>query len=581
MAPCLSTPSGRSFFVRRNKMKLSNSFFYTIRDEIKDEDSKSGSLLVKSGLIKKEASGIYMFMPMGMRVKRKIEDIIRYEMDCSGASEVLMPALIPSEIFKKSGRYDSFGGDMFRLKDRYSRDYILGPTHEELFLMAAQEKIKSYRDMPFNIYQIQDKFRDEARPRYGLIRTREFTMKDAYSFDVDSKMAQISYDKMVKAYQNSFDKMKIDYRIVRADTGLMGGDLSEEFQAVTEIGEDTLVLCDKCDFGSNIEVASVLAETFDKEKENDKELIATPNVKTIEDIVKFLNIDIKKTVKTLIYNIDGNIIAFVLKGDRELNETKIQKLFKAQNVSLATDLELKKITDASFGSLGPVGLNCKIVIDNEVANMVNFVCGANKTGYHFTNVNLKDFDIYKTADIVNIKEGDKCPKCGGHIYFKRGIEIGNTFKLGTKYSEHLNLNYLDENNNLKPVYMGSYGIGIARCMSAIAEQNSDEKGLIWPISVAPFTVSITIINVKDNIQNKMALNLYDEFNKNNIDVLLDDRDERAGVKFKDMDLIGIPIQIVVGKKAVDKIVELKTRDGKISKEVKIDKIFDEVKKILR
>lgn len=562
-------------------MKLSNSFFYTIREDIKDEDSKSGNLLVRSGMIKKEASGVYMFMPMGLRVKKKIENIIRDEMNKAGANEVLMPALIPSEIFQKSNRYASFGHDMFKLNDRNDREFCLGPTHEELFVMAASEKIKSYRDMPFNIYQIQDKFRDEARPRFGLIRTREFTMKDAYSFDTNSETGEVSYQKMVTAYKNAFDKMGLDYRIVKADTGVMGGDLSEEFQAVTDIGEDVLVMCDSCDFGSNIEVAPVKALKFEKEEPLDKKLIETPNVKTIEDIVKFLDINIEKTVKTLVYNVDGEIIFALVKGDRDLNDTKLRKLLNANSVEMATEEELKTVTDASFGSLGPIGVKAKIVVDNEVFNMSNFVCGANKTGYHYINVNLRDFDIYKTGDITNIREGDVCPKCGGKIYFKKGIEVGNTFKLGTKYSKALNLNYLDEENHLQPVYMGCYGIGVARCMAAIAEQKADEHGLVWPVSVAPFTVGITVINVKDDVQMNLALDLYDEFNKLGIDVLLDDRNERAGVKFKDMELFGIPYRITVGKKASDGILELKSRDGEIEKEINKNDIFDEIKNYLK
>lgn len=561
-------------------MKLSNSFFYTIRDDIKDEDSKSGNWLVRSGMIKKEASGVYMFMPIGLRVKRKIENIIRDEMDKAGANEVLMPALIPSEIFHKSHRYDSFGPDMFKLNDRNNREFCLGPTHEELFVMAASEKIKSYRDMPFNIYQIQDKFRDEARPRFGLIRTREFTMKDAYSFDTNGDTGEASYQKMVEAYKNSFDRMGIDYRIVRADTGVMGGDLSEEFQAVTDIGEDVLVMCDSCSFGSNIEVAPVKAEESDKEEAKKMELIETPGAKTIEDIVSLLKIDIKKTVKTLVYNVDGEIIFALVKGDRDLNETKLRKLFNASTLEMATEEELKTVTDASFGSLGPVGVKGKIVIDNEVANMSNFVTGANKTGYHYINVNLSDFDVYMQGDIVNIREGDTCPKCGGKIYFKKGIEIGNTFKLGTKYSEALNLNYLDEENHLKPVYMGCYGIGVARCMAALAEQKADEHGLVWPVSIAPFTLGITVINVKDEVQMEIANDLYKKFNKEGIDVLFDDRDERAGVKFKDMELIGIPYRITVGKKAGEGILELKSRDGKIDTEVSKDNIVEEIKSYL-
>ncbi len=560
-------------------MKLSNSFFYTIRDDIKDEDSKSGNLLVRSGMVKKEASGVYMFMPMGLRVKRKIENIIREEMDKAGANEVLMPALIPSEIFHKSHRYDSFGSDMFKLNDRNNREFCLGPTHEELFVMAAKEKIKSYRDMPFNIYQIQDKFRDEARPRFGLIRTREFTMKDAYSFDTNKDTGEVSYQKMVEAYKNAFNRMEIDYRIVHADTGVMGGDLSEEFQAVTDIGEDILVMCDSCSFGSNIEVAPVKAMEFSKEDKKKRELVATPNVKTIEDVVKFLKVDIDKTVKTLVYNVDGEIILALVKGNRDLNDTKLRKLLGAQSVEMATLDELKTVTDASFGSLGPIGVNAKIIVDNEVINMSNFVCGANKDGYHYINVNIDDFDIYMYGDIVNVCEGDICPKCGGKIYFKKGIEIGNTFKLGTKYSEALDLNYLDEENKLKPVYMGCYGIGVARCMAAIAEQKADEYGLVWPVSVAPFTVGIIVINMKDNTQSKIALDLYDEFNKMGVDVLLDDRDERAGVKFKDMELVGIPYRITIGKKASDGILELKSRDGKVDGEFKLDEVIDFVKNI--
>ncbi len=556
-------------------MKLKNSFFYTIRDDIKDEDSISGNLLVRGGMIKKEASGVYMFMPMGLRVKRKIENIIRDEMNKSGALEVSMPALIPSEIFKKSGRYDSFGHDMFKLKDRNNRDFCLGPTHEELFVLAGLEKIKSYRDMPFNIYQFQDKFRDEARPRYGLIRTREFTMKDAYSFDVDSKAADISYDKMTVAYNNSFNRMGIKYNIVRADTGLMGGELSEEFQAITEIGEDIVVLCDKCDFSSNIEVAKVKPRSYDKKRKKEKEMVQTFENKTIEEVSKFLNVPVKDIVKTLAYDIDGEIYFVLIRGDRELNETKLQKLFNASYVNMADEISLMSVTDAKFGSLGPIDVDVKIVLDNEVLEMTNFVTGANAVGYHFINVNTDDFEIYKSGDLVNIKENDECPNCEGKIYFKKGIEIGNLFKLGTKYSEALGLNYLDENNNLKPVYLGSYGIGIARCMAAIAEQNNDEHGLIWPISVAPYTVCIVPVNTKDDDINKLSEELYNKFNEK-LDVLLDDRDERAGVKFKDMDLIGIPFKIVVGKKAKEGIVELKSRDGSIDMEAPSDLVLEKV-----
>lgn len=561
-------------------MKLKNSFFYTIREDIKDEDSISGKMLVKSGMIKKTASGIYMFMPLGLKVKQKVEDIIREEMNKADASEVTMPLLIAGEIFEKSGRRHAFGDDMFSLNDRYKRDYILGPTHEELFVMAAKEKIKSYKDMPFNLYQIGNKYRDETRPRYGLIRTREFTMKDAYSFDIDKEHTKISYDKMAKAYNKMFDRMDIDYRVVKADTGAMGGRLSEEYQAVSEIGEDVLVLCNKCDFASNIEIAEVKGKIFEKEATKEMELVHTPGVHTIDEIVEFLNINPDKAVKTLVCNVDGEIIFVLVRGNRELNDTKLRKLLNAKEVEMATEEELKTITDASFGSLGPINVKAKIVIDNEVSTMSNFVVGANKTDYHYINVNLNDFEIYKNGDIINIEEGDTCPCCNGTIYFKKGIEIGNIFDLGTKYSESLGLYYLDENNKQKLVDMGCYGIGTARCIAAIIEQHHDEKGIIWPLEVAPYVVSIVLINQKDETMNNVANDIYNDLNAKKIDTLLDDRDERAGVKFNDMELIGIPIRITVGKKASEGIVELKTRDGKIDTECKIEEVISTIEKLI-
>lgn len=562
-------------------MKLSTSFFYTSRDEVKDEDSISGKLLVKSGMIKKTASGIYMFMPLGLRVKQKVEDIIRDEMNKAGAQEVTMPQLIAGEIFEKSGRRNAFGDDMFSLKDRYQRDYILGPTHEELFAIAAKEKIKSYRDMPFNLYQIGNKYRDEARPRYGLIRTREFTMKDAYSFDIDEEHTKISYNKMKEAYNNIFDRLNLDYRIVKADTGAMGGRISEEYQAVTEIGEDTLVLCDKCNFSSNIEIAEVKGKTFEKEEEKEMKLIHTPNIKSIDDITKFLNISEDKAVKTLVCKADGELILALVRGNRELNDTKLRKLLNVKEVTMATEEELKTITDAHFGSLGPINIDAKIIIDKELETMTNFTVGANKTDYHFINVNLKDFEIYKIGDIINIEEGDKCPHCDGHIYFKKGIEVGNIFSLGTKYSEKLGLYYLDENNKQKPVDMGCYGIGTARCIAAVVEQHSDEKGIIWPMEIAPYKVGIITINPKDEKQLNESLKLYEKLNKKNIDTLLDDRKERPGVKFNDMDLIGLPIKITIGKKIEENIVEIKTRDGKIEENVSLEEIIPKIENIIK
>lgn len=559
-------------------MKLKSSFFYTVREDIKDEESISGKLLVKSGMIKKVSSGIYMYMPLGNRVMQNIEKIVREEMNNAGANEVKMPSLLPDEPYIQSGRRDNFGHDMFALKDRFNRNLVLGPTHEEFFVMAAKEKIKSYKDMPFNIYQIANKYRDEPRPRYGLIRVREFPMKDAYSFDVNSEELSISYNKMYEAYKKIFDRIGIDYRIVKADVGTMGGFLSEEFQAVTEIGEDTLVMCETCDYASNIEVSecvnSVIKTT---EKELNKELMDTPNVGTIDELINNYNLKKEKMVKTLIYKTKEKFYACLIKGNRELNELKLSKLLKS-TVELASPTEVKEITNAEVGFAGPINLNIPIIIDEEVLNMKNFLVGANITDKHYINVNIKDFKYTLVSDIKNVCENDACPKCGNKLIFKKGIEIGNTFKLGTKYSEALNLNYLDNENNLKPVVMGCYGIGIGRILAALIEQNNDENGLIFPYNIAPYKVAIVLISDKDEKQVEIANSLYKKLNENGIDTILDDRDLRAGIKFNDMDLIGVPIRITVGKKVNENLVELKLRNNDESVDIIIDNVLKEIEK---
>ncbi|MEE8808503.1 MAG: proline--tRNA ligase [Lactimicrobium sp.] len=563
-------------------MRLKNSYFFTLREDAKDEDSISSNLLVRGGFIKKSSAGIYMMLPMGWRIMQKIMNIIRDEMDKTGCQELLMPALIPEDIYIASGRRAGFGHDMFSLKDRKGQNYVLGPTHEELFAIAAKMQIRSYKDMPFSLYQFETKFRDEPRPRYGLIRVREFIMKDAYTFDKDEAGLDVAYQKQFNAYKNIMNRLHLNYVIVRADTGVMGGLLSEEFQALAPMGEDTLVLCDSCDFASNIEVAPCKPE-IPAEKEEEKELVleATPHSRTIEEVADHFHLPAKKFVKTLIYSVDGAPVAVMVRGDRDVNETKLRKFLKATEVELASPSVVEEVTHAEVGFAGPIGIDCPVYADEEVKYMQNFIVGANKTGYHYCNVNLKDFKVEAFADLRNIMEGDICPNCGGRIHFAHGIEVGNTFKLGTKYSKALDLQYLDANNKLQYVWMGSYGIGPARAMAALAEQNADENGINWPKDLAPYQAAIIIISTKDEAQNEAAEKLYEQLEKAGVEVLLDDRDTRPGVKFKDMDLIGIPYRITVGRGIKDGMVELKPRTGE-KMDVPVDqaaeKLIEELKK---
>ena len=559
-------------------MKLKNSFFFTLREDVKDEESISGNLLVKAGFIRKSSSGVYAMLPLGFRVLQNIEKIIREEMDKTGAQELMMPCMIPEEVYIKSGRRDNFGSDMMTFKDRMNRNYALGPTHEELFVGAASLMVKSYKDMPFNLYQMHDKFRDEPRPRYGLLRVREFTMKDAYSFDTDMDNAKISYKKMYDAYQKIFDRIGLDYKVVTADTGVMGGLLSEEFQAIADIGEDTLALCEKCDFSKNIEVCeSISAKKEESEEEKEKELIETPNIGTIDDLVK-AGFDINKLTKTLIYKVDEKFYACVVPADREINEISVRKAVEGKSIELATEEEVKQITNANVGFAGPVGISIPVIIDQDILKMKNFLVGANKTDYHYINTNISDFSDYIVANIKQVKDGDICPKCGGKIVFKKAIEVGNTFLLGDKYSKALDFKYLDKDNREQYPVMGCYGIGVERVMASYVEQHNDEKGMIWPTNLAPYQVAIVLINKEAE---EYANKLYDELKDLGITVMLDDREERPGVKFNDIDLIGIPIRVTLGKGYNDKKVELKLRSEDTSKEVLIDDIISEIKKIIK
>ena len=558
-------------------MKLKNAYFFTIREDIKDEDSISGNLLVKAGYIKKTSAGIYMMLPLGLRVQNNIENIIRKHMNAAGAQEVKMPALIAAEYYEDSGRMKGFGPSIFKLKDRNGKDLVLGPTHEELFAYAAKSRIRSYKDLPFNLYQFQTKYRDEPRARFGLVRVKEFVMKDAYSFDIDEAGLDIAYNRMFEAYKASFDEMGIDYRIVKADTGIMGGLLSEEFQAIAELGEDTpLIYCDECGFSSNQEITAVCEkETAAEEEKQDRQEVATPGCETIEDVASYLHLDLNKTVKALLMNVDDKLVAFFVRGDREFNTTKAQKLFNANSVEFAND-ELIAGSNAVAGYCGPIGLNCKVVIDPLILKMKNFCCGANKAGYHFINVNPEELNYDQVGDISNAKEGDLCPLCGKPLKFTKGIEIGNTFKLGTKYAKAMNLQYTDQENKLQDVWMGSYGIGLGRTMAAIVEQSHDDKGIIWPDNIEPYKVIILIMSTKDESQVAKANEIYDALNSMGIDCILDDRDERPGVKFNDAELIGIPYRVTVGKKITDGIVEFKDRRKDELEELSLQELYDKL-----
>ena len=556
-------------------MKLSKSFFYTLREDQKDEESTSGNLLVKSGMLKKVGNGIYMKLPLGQKVAENVKSIIRKRMNEAGAEELTMPMLLPAETFQKSGRYELFGPSIFKLSDRYNRPYVLGPTHEEFFVLAAMMKSHSYKDFPYTLYQIGNKYRDEVRPRLGLIRTREFTMKDAYSFDINQEESDKSYQKQFEAYHKICQDVGLKYVVVRADTGVMGGLLSEEFQAVTDIGEDILVLCDNCDYASNLEVSEcIIEEKESTEEKRTKEKVYTPNAGTIEEVSSFLNENPSQFVKTMIYKIDDKFYACMVPGNREINEVKLSKLLQAKEVALAEAEDVIRITNANVGFAGPINLSIPVIMDKSIKYMKNFIVGANETDYHYKNVNLEDFEVEMVADIKNVQEGDICPKCHGHLVFKKGIEVGNTFKLGTKYSVSLGLNYLDENNELKPVVMGCYGIGVERIIAAVVEQNHDEKGIIWPMNIAPYKVCIVLINPKDEKQCKIANEIYEKLNEMGIDTVLDDRNERPGVKFNDMDLIGIPVRITVGKKAEEGNIEIKKRNEEEVKVIAVDELVN-------
>lgn len=562
-------------------MKLSKSYFFTLREDVKDDDSLSGKLLTRAGYVRRNSSGIYMYLPLGWKVMMNIEGIVREEMERIGCQEMLMPALIPEEFYIASGRRKGFGSDMFTLKDRNGKPYALGPTHEELFALAAAQAITSYKDMPFSLYQLQTKFRDEPRPRFGLIRVREFIMHDAYTFDKDEAGLDAAYQKMFDAYVRCMQRFHLHYVVVTADTGVMGGSLSQEFQALSETGEDTLACCDSCGYGSNLEVAPCPDDYPDDTSEMlEKAKKSTPGAGTIEEVSSLLHKNPSDFVKCLIYLVDGRPVAAMVRGNRDVNETKLKKHFHAASVQLADAETVEKVTGARVGFAGPIGLSIPVVCDYEVSHMKNFIVGANETDAHYTNVNMRDFPC-ELMDLRQVQESDKCPACGGKLVFRKGIEVANPFKLGTKYAEAMNLYYSDAANEKHPVYMGSYGLGVGRVMAAVVEQSHDEQGIIWPMSLAPYKAAIVVIDTRDKEAMETGNTLYDQLRRKGIDTILDDRDQRPGVKFKDMDLIGIPIRITIGRALKDGCVECKMRTESASTLVRVEDAADTVQKKIR
>ena len=543
-------------------MKMSNLLMPTLREVPAEAEIASHRLMLRAGMIRKLAAGIYSYLPLGLRTLKKVEQIVREEMDKAGAQELLMSALLPAEAYQASGRWEVFGPSMFKLKDRGERDFCLGPTHEELFTQCVIDNVKSYKEYPMTLYQIQTKYRDEGRPRFGVIRSREFVMKDAYSFDLDQKGLDESYQKMYDAYNRIFTRLGLDFTVVDADSGAMGGSGSQEFMVKSPVGEDGIAYCDKCGYAANYEKCECIPEAVPQiVGDLLMEKIETPNAHTIDELVESLGMSATNFAKTIIYKADDKYIAAMVRGDRDVNEVKLKNLVGCtDDLELAEPAIVREITRAQVGFAGPVDLGIPVYADKEVELMKNFVVGANETDMHYKNVNMgRDFTPDVVADIRVVVTGDKCPKCGGTIKSEQGIEVGHIFKLGTKYSDALGLKYLDESGKQQTVIMGCYGIGVTRCVAAAVEQLHDDNGIIWPVSIAPYQAIVVPANYKDEEQMKAAEELYNQLCDAGVEAILDDRSERAGVKFKDADLIGIPVRVVVGKKLGEGIVEYKER----------------------
>lgn len=559
-------------------MRVSQFFISTLKEAPTEAELISHKLMLRAGLIKRLGSGLYSWMPLGLRILRKIENIVREEMNKSGAIEVLMPAIQPAELWQETGRWDIFGPQMLKIKDRHEHDFCFGPTHEEIITDIARREIKSYRQLPLNFYQIQTKFRDEIRPRFGVMRAREFIMKDAYSFHTDEHSLMQTYQQMYETYSRIFTRLGLKFRAVAADTGAIGGSGSHEFHVLAESGEDVIAFCPESDYAANIELASSLFEEQPHEKPLEgMRKIATPNKKTCKEVANFLNIPLQKTIKTLVIKANDKLYLLLLRGDHQLNELKVRKIPFLSEFQMASETDILQETGTEPGYIGPVNVDTCIIADHAVISMSNFVCGANEEGYHLTHVNFdRDLKIPEHVfDIRNVVAGDHSPDGKGRLEICRGIEVGHIFQLRKKYSEIMKAGYLDESGHLQYMEMGCYGIGISRIVAAAIEQNHDQHGIIFPAAMAPFQLAIIPIGLQKNTQVKdMTNKLYQQFLDAQIEVFLDDRDERPGVMFADMELIGIPHRIVIGERGLKQsIVEYQERKEQISQTIPINEIF--------
>ena len=559
-------------------VKQSKMLIPTLKEVPSDAEAISHQLMLRAGYIKQISAGMYAYLPLAHKVLLKLEQIIREEMDKIDAVEMLTPVVLPAELWQESGRYESYGPNLFKLKDRHERDFILGPTHEETMTTIVKDAIKSYKKLPLTLYQIQMKYRDENRPRFGLLRGREFLMKDAYSFHADMDSLDKVYRDMDVAYQNIFDRVGLNYRSIIGDAGAMGGNDSKEFMAIAPIGEDTVVYSDGSDYAANLEMAQN-KRTLQPSHEIPKELtkVETPGCKTIDEVAAFLKSKPEYTIKTLLYVADDKLVVVLLRGNDQLNEVKLTNFLGADFLRPATNDEAKQYLGADFGSLGPVGISedLQVLADLDVKAMANASVGANEDGYHYINVNLnRDFKVDEFVDLRTVNEGELSPDGQGTLKFTRGIEIGHIFKLGTRYTEAMDAQILDENGRQKPIIMGCYGIGVSRLLSAIVEQHCDEHGMIWPKEIAPFDIHVVPINMKKAEQAKLAQELTATLEAAGYSVLVDDRNERPGVKFADSDLIGLPVRITVGKKASEGIVEIKLRQSGETVEIKQDELLN-------